>query len=141
MLTTDLQNWFIDLLTCFSVLIFVFCLKVILSLSKRTPNILKPISKQFISLLNNGQISLLTVTYCIVTIRSIASLRYIERFNEILIVLLTVVIIINFLFYILIKEIGTIEDETTMRNISIGCLVFSIISSLAYTITQALIQN
>lgn len=141
MLAIDLQNWFIDLLTCFSVLIFVFFLKVILSLSKRTPNILKPISKQFISLLNDGQISLLTVTYCIVTIRSISSLRYIERFNEVLIVLLTVVIIINFLFYILIKEIGNIEDETTMRNISIGCLIFSIVSSLAYTITQALIQN
>lgn len=138
MLVTDLQMWFIDLLTSFSVLIFLYLLKLLLILSKNINLTIKELSNQFTALLSDGQASLLVVTYNISVIRNLFSLDYIPYFRTILVTLLIVIIIYNVILYVLVKEIGYIKDEKVTPYVSLFSLLFSIVGSLVYTIAQGL---
>lgn len=138
MLIADLQTWFIDLLACFSVLLFLFFLKLILILSKNINLTIKELSSQFTTLIRDGQASLLVVTYNISVIRNLFSLEYIPYFRTILIALLIVIIIYNVILYVLVKEIGYIKDEKVTPYISLFSLLFSVVGSLIYTIVQGI---
>lgn len=138
MLIADLQTWFIDLLACFSVLLFLFFLKLILILSKNINLTIKELSSQFTTLIRDGQASLLVVTYNITVIRNLFSLEYIPYFRTILIALLIVIIIYNVILYVLVKEIGYIKDEKVTPYISLFSLLFSVVGSLIYTIVQGI---
>ncbi len=138
MLVADLQTWFIDLLACFSVLLFLYFLKLILILSKNINLTIKELSSQFTTLIRDGQASLLVVTYNISVIRNLFSLEYIPYFRTILVALLIVIIIYNVILYVLVKEIGYIKDEKVTPYISLFSLLFSVVGSLIYTIVQGL---
>lgn len=138
MLVADLQTWFIDLLACFSVLLFLYFLKLILILSKYINLTIKELSSQFTTLIRDGQASLLVVTYNISVIRNLFSLEYIPYFRTILVALLIVIIIYNVILYVLVKEIGYIKDEKVTPYISLFSLLFSVVGSLIYTIVQGL---
>lgn len=138
MLVADLQTWFIDLLACFSVLIFLYFLKLILILSKNINLTIKELSSQFTTLIRDGQANLLVVTYNISVIRNLFSLKYIPYFKTILVALLIVIIIYNVILYVLVKEIGYIKDEKVTPYISLLSLLFSVVGSLIYTIVQGL---
>lgn len=138
MLVADLQTWFIDLLACFSVLIFLYFLKLILILSKNINLTIKELSSQFTTLIRDGQANLLVVTYNISVIRNLFSLKYIPYFRTILVALLIVIIIYNVILYVLVKEIGYIKDEKVTPYISLLSLLFSVVGSLIYTIVQGL---
>lgn len=139
MLSYYLLHWLIDLVSCFSILIFIFILKLILSASNQVNYSAKELSEQFMSLLNDGQSSLLVITYCLTVIRSIFTLDYIPYFREILIIVLILIIIYNFIFYVLVKEVGFMHIEKVTCCVSLGFLLLSILGSLIYTVCQAFV--
>lgn len=137
MLPQDVENWLIDFLTCFSIVLFIFMLKILLCLSVTKNKFSKEeISMQFESLVNDGQAALLVVAYDIMTIRNLFHLKYIRYIRNLYIVLLVIIIIYNIVLYVLVKEVEYFKDEKMVNSISLGFLAFSVLTSLSYTVAQ-----
>lgn len=137
MLPYDLMNWLIDSLVCFSVVIFIFILKIFLFISVTENKFsMKVLSLQFESIVNDGQAALLVIAYDIMTIRNLFTLNSIRYFRSILIILLVIVIIYSIAIYILEKEVQYYKDEKKVNSISLGFLAFSVLGSLIYTVVQ-----
>lgn len=137
MLPYDLMNWLIDSLMCFSVVIFIFLLKILLFLSvTKNKFTKKELSLQFEALVNDGQAALLVIAYDIMTIRNLFNLNFIRYFRNMFIVLLVIIIIYNIIIYVLVKEVEYYKDEKMVNSISLGFLAFSVLGSLIYTVVQ-----
>lgn len=138
-LSEALTGWFFDLATCFIVIGFIFSVKSILIMSKNANFTWKDLARESATLFNGGQASLLVVAYNITIIRSMLNLKYIRYFRNFLITVWVIIIIYNIIIYILVKEVGYIEDEKVTHKISFVFLLISIFGSLIYTIVQALV--
>ena len=135
-LSEALTGWFFDLVSCFVVIGFVFSLKFILIFSKNAKYTWNDITREATTLFSDGQAALLVVTYNITTIRSILTLNYIRYLRGILMTILVLAIIYNVIMYVLVKEVGYIEDEKATLKLSFAFLTISILGSLFYTIAQ-----
>lgn len=136
MLSEALVGWLFDLATCFMVIAFVFSVKFILIISKNANYSWNVITREAATLFSGGQASLLVVTYNITSIRSILTMNYIRYLRGVLMTILVLIIIYNIVMYVLVKEVGYIEDEKRTLKISFSFLVISILGSLFYTIAQ-----
>lgn len=135
-LSEALAGWFFDLATCFAVIGFVFSVKFILIISKNANYTWDDITREAKALFSGGQASLLVVAYNITIIRSILTLNYKKYLRGILMTILVLAIIYNIIMYVLVKEVGYIEDEKVTMKLSFAFLMVSILGSLFYTIIQ-----
>lgn len=134
-----LINWSFDLLACFAVIIFMFLLRLTLTLSKKVSK--KAFRDEFADLIRGGQIPLLSATYSIAAIRSLVGMDYIPYFKEIMVAILVINIIFNFVLYILVKELEQVADEiikseTPICVISSVFLIISIFGTFIYAFMQ-----
>lgn len=130
MIGDDLLNWLLDFFMCFAVFIFLFILKIILVVCRKNFRItLKELVNNFMESLEDGQASLLVVTYCISSVRSMYSMNYVRGFREFIIILLSVILVYNVIFYTIIKE-NVNGDEGFARMLKLTSLVFLLLSTI-----------
>ncbi len=131
-----LGEWLLDIFIFFSATLLIYSVQVLLIFCKKSVITLKELKERFLAMFGGEQASLLVISYNIMTIKRVMDWNYIEFFLEIEIVMLVLGIIYNLILYVLVKELGQVQNQKFVTKVSIGFLLFSVVGSLVYAILQ-----
>ncbi len=131
-----LGEWLLDIFIFFAATLLIYSVQVLLIFCKKSVITLKELGDSFLAMFGGEQASLLVISYNIMTVKRVMDWNYIEFFREIEIVMLVLGIIYNLILYVLVKELGQIQNQKLVTKISVGFLLFSVVGSLVYAILQ-----
>ncbi len=131
-----LGEWLLDIFIFFSATLLIYSVQVLLIFCKKSVITLKELGERFLAMFGGEQASLLVISYNIMTVKRVMDWNYIEFFREIEIVMLVLGIIYNLILYVLVKELGQVQNQKLVTKISVGFLLFSVVGSLVYAILQ-----
>ncbi len=131
-----LGEWLLDIFIFFAATLLIYSVQVLLIFCKKSVITLKELGDSFLAMFGGEQASLLVISYNIMTVKRVMDWNYIEFFREIEIVMLVLGIIYNLILYVLVKELGQVQNQKLVTKISVGFLLFSVVGSLVYAILQ-----